>query len=107
MAEPNLSNFQCSNCGAKLLLKRRPEPKKRREEAFCPHCMVNLPPRDGKDTLQYTLVELPKHPKRPRDLNQWAKHMVDLATGSTKEHDPDAGKDAAATTQLKCGKTGR
>ena len=22
-----------------------------------------------------------KHPKRPRDLNQWAKHMVDLATG--------------------------
>jgi hypothetical protein len=22
-----------------------------------------------------------KTPKRPRDLNQWAKHMVDLATG--------------------------
>lgn len=21
-----------------------------------------------------------KHPKRPRDLNQWAKRMVDLAT---------------------------
>jgi hypothetical protein len=21
-----------------------------------------------------------KHPKRPRDLNQWAKQMVDLAT---------------------------
>jgi hypothetical protein len=21
-----------------------------------------------------------KHPKRPRDINQWAKHMVDLAT---------------------------
>jgi hypothetical protein len=21
-----------------------------------------------------------KHPKRPRDLNQWAKHMVDLVT---------------------------
>jgi hypothetical protein len=22
---------------------------------------------------------MPKHPKRPRDLNQWAKHMVDIA----------------------------
>jgi hypothetical protein len=22
-----------------------------------------------------------KHPKRPRDMNQWAKRMVDLATG--------------------------
>jgi hypothetical protein len=27
----------------------------------------------------------PKHPKRPRDLNQWARHMVDLATGNAKE----------------------
>ncbi len=26
-----------------------------------------------------------KHPKRPRDLNQWAKRMVDLATGSATE----------------------
>jgi hypothetical protein len=26
-------------------------------------------------------VEMEKHPKRPRDLNQWAKHMVDIATG--------------------------
>jgi hypothetical protein len=26
-----------------------------------------------------------KHPKRPRDLNQWAKHMVDLATGNAQE----------------------
>jgi hypothetical protein len=35
-----------------------------------------------------------KHPKRPRDLNQWAKRMVDLATGNVAE--PDEGKDAAA-----------
>lgn len=26
-----------------------------------------------------------KHPKRPRDLSQWAKHMVDLATGAVQE----------------------
>lgn len=26
-----------------------------------------------------------KHPKRPRDLNQWAKHMVDLATMDENE----------------------
>jgi hypothetical protein len=24
---------------------------------------------------------MPKVPKRPRDLNQWAKRMVDIATG--------------------------
>jgi hypothetical protein len=37
-----------------------------------------------------------KHPKRPRDLNQWAKHMADLLTGSAQEPDPYEGKDAAA-----------
>jgi hypothetical protein len=26
-----------------------------------------------------------KPPKRPRDLNQWAKHMVDLATGAAQD----------------------
>lgn len=26
-----------------------------------------------------------KHPKRPRDLNQWAKHIVDLVAGETQE----------------------
>ncbi len=31
-----------------------------------------------------------KHPKRPRDLNQWAKHMVDLATGEASEKEPTA-----------------
>jgi hypothetical protein len=34
-----------------------------------------------------------KHPKRPRDLNQWAKRMVDLATGEAAEPAPKpAGK---------------
>ena len=38
-----------------------------------------------------------KHPKRPRDLNQWAKRMVDLATGSAKEPEPtDDAKDPLA-----------
>jgi hypothetical protein len=35
------------------------------------------------------------HPKRPRDLNQWAKRMVDLATGNAQEPDPNEGKDVA------------
>ena len=39
-----------------------------------------------------------KHPKRPRDLNQWAKRMVDLATGNAQEPDPNEGKDAAAVS---------
>jgi hypothetical protein len=30
---------------------------------------------------------MPDHPKRPRDLNQWAKHMVDLATGDAAKMD--------------------
>ena len=35
-------------------------------------------------------------PKRPRDTNQLAKFIVDLAIGEAEEKDPDAGKDPAA-----------
>ncbi len=34
--------------------------------------------------------------KRPRDPNQLAKLIVDLATGEAEEPDPDEGKDPAA-----------
>jgi hypothetical protein len=34
--------------------------------------------------------------KRPRDPNQLAKLVVDIATGEATEEDPDAGKDPAA-----------
>jgi len=40
-----------------------------------------------------------KHPKRPRDLNQWAKQMADLATGEAEDCEPtsgEQGKDPAA-----------
>jgi len=40
-----------------------------------------------------------KHPKRPRDLNQWAKRMVDIATGAAIDREPtpeEQGKDHAA-----------
>jgi hypothetical protein len=37
-------------------------------------------------------------PKRPRDPNQLAKSIIDIATGQTGEHDPDAGKDPAAVS---------
>lgn len=37
-----------------------------------------------------------KKPKRPRDANQLAKYVVDLATGEAEESDPDAGKNPAA-----------
>ncbi len=39
-----------------------------------------------------------KKPKRPRDLNQWAKHIVDLATGRAQEPEPYEGKDTAAVS---------
>jgi hypothetical protein len=29
-----------------------------------------------------------KHPKRPRDLNQWAKRMTDIVSGETDEKKP-------------------
>jgi hypothetical protein len=32
-------------------------------------------------------ADLPKHPKRPRDLNQWAKHMLDIATGEASDRE--------------------
>jgi hypothetical protein len=39
-----------------------------------------------------------KHPKRPRDPNLLAKHIVDLATGEATDDNPDAGKDPAAVS---------
>jgi hypothetical protein len=44
-----------------------------------------------------------KHPKRPRDLNQWAKRMVDLATGAVSDRDlppEEQGKGAPPVTRL-------
>jgi hypothetical protein len=40
-----------------------------------------------------------KHPKRPRDVNQWAKRMVEIATGQVEDREPtpeEQGKDPAA-----------
>lgn len=37
-----------------------------------------------------------KHPKRPRDLNQWAKHMVDLTTGAAQDESTPPRNEAAA-----------
>jgi hypothetical protein len=44
-----------------------------------------------------------KHPKRPRDLNQFAKRMVDLATGNADEPNLDAGKSPAAVARGRAG----
>lgn len=33
---------------------------------------------------------------RPRDTNELAKHIVDIAIGDIEDVDPNAGKDAAA-----------
>jgi hypothetical protein len=47
-----------------------------------------------------------KHPKRPRDLNRWAKTMVDIATGAVedKESTPEEqGKDPKAVARGRIG----
>jgi hypothetical protein len=41
-------------------------------------------------------VSVRKRPKRPRDPNQLAKRIVDIATGEAEDRDPDDGKDPAA-----------
>jgi hypothetical protein len=56
------SNYSCPACNAKLLKRQRGESAKPGEQAFCPHCMAQLPARDGPYTLGYELVEAP-----PRD----------------------------------------
>ena len=51
---------------------------------------------DGK-TPAYgdaTIESVAKHPPRPRDPNQLAKLVVDIATGQAQDLDTDAGKDA-------------
>ena len=45
-------------------------------------------------------------PKRPRDLNQWAKRMVDIATGEATDREPtpeERGVDPAASAMGKKG----
>jgi hypothetical protein len=37
-----------------------------------------------------------QHPKRPRDLNQWAKRMVDVVTGEVEDRVPEKNEAAAA-----------
>jgi hypothetical protein len=32
--------------------------------------------------------QMTKSPKRPRDLHQWAKRMVDIATGAADDREP-------------------
>jgi hypothetical protein len=49
---------------------------------------------------------LTKTPSRPRDLNQWAKRMVDIATGEVEDRGPTAeeqGKSAKAVARGKIG----
>ena len=42
------------------------------------------------------MTDSAKKPKRPRDSNQLAKFITDIATGEAVEKDPDEGKDPAA-----------
>jgi phage gp16-like protein len=47
-----------------------------------------------------------KTPKRPRDLNQWAKRMVDIATGEASDREltpEEQGKDPAAVKRGRSG----
>jgi hypothetical protein len=90
-----------------------PAPKDRRLEAVslcvaadsdcrtnrCGLSDVSLPTQRARKLLPPagTLGVVPdRSRKRPRDPNQLAKLIVDIATGETKDPDPDEGKDPAA-----------
>jgi len=50
--------------------------------------------------------QVTKTPKRPRDLNQWAKRMVDIATGQVEDRKPtpeEQGKNSAAVARGRLG----
>jgi hypothetical protein len=56
--------------------------------------------------LLHNSIMAEKHPKRPRDLNQWAKRMVDIATGAVEDREPtpeEQGKDPAAVARGRLG----
>jgi hypothetical protein len=38
--------------------------------------------------LPHTAMMAEKNPKRPRDLNQWARRRVDIATGQVEDREP-------------------
>jgi hypothetical protein len=44
-----------------------------------------------------------KNPKRPRDTNQLAKMIADIATGEATDPDHDEGKDPAAVARGRLG----
>jgi len=47
-----------------------------------------------------------KHPKRPRDLSQWAKRMVDIVSGEVEDREPtpeEQGKSAKAVARGSAG----
>lgn len=44
-----------------------------------------------------------KKPKRPKDTNQLAKYIVDVATGETKEPEADKGKNPHAVALGRAG----
>lgn len=45
------------------------------------------------------MTDSAKKPKRPRDTNQLAKLIADIATGEATDPDPDEGKDPAAVAR--------
>jgi len=47
----------------------------------------------------------PKHPKRPRDPNQWAKFMVDIATGAAEDQ-PSPGDNNKNPAAVQLGRLG-
>ena len=56
-----------------------------------------LTPNSARGHASVTMPNRSSKPKRPRDINQLAKSIVDIATGTTSDTQPDdSGKNPAA-----------
>ena len=47
-----------------------------------------------------------KRPKRPRDPNQWAKRMVEIATGQVEDREPTPAEQGKRESRVARGKIG-
>lgn len=103
--------WPCKSCGAiyRVTSSRVRKGSIKVDTVWCDCCGALLDSWniDGQYIKRFSLIERPKMPdkpktkKRPRDTNQLAKSIVDIATGEKEDREPtpeEQGKDPAAVS---------
>jgi hypothetical protein len=55
---------------------------------------------ESLQTKAHTPIMAEKHPKRPRDINQWAKRMTDIVSGNIEDGVPVRPSNASSPQSL-------